>query len=84
MWLRDSSVQMMTYTKHSPQLPAFTRVLESTILRQVRFFLSDPYGSAFYISSGPNAGPNRNECPPSDFCEDCSCTSCSPQVAGHF
>ena len=53
MWLRDSSVQMSTYVQHAGVLPNVSAVLQSVITRQVRFFLGDPYGSAFYRSSGP-------------------------------
>ena len=80
MWLRDSSVQMSTYVWHAPLLPSLAAVLESIVLRQVRFFLGDPYGSAFFRTSGPGAdvGPNKNECAPSAACARCNCSACAP------
>ena len=85
MWLRDSSVQMSTYVQHAPLLPSFTAVLESILQRQVRFFLGDPYGSAFFQTTGPspNNGPNQNECAPSDLCPNCTCVECAPSCSAY-
>jgi len=83
MWLRDSSVQMSTYVHHAHLLPNVRSVLESIILRQLRFFLGDPYGSAFFRSTGPNDGPNRNECPPTESCPDCICAQCAPACSNY-
>jgi meiotically up-regulated gene 157 (Mug157) protein len=41
-----------TYVQHTPKLPKFTQVLEGILLRQLRFFLGDPYGSAFFQTTG--------------------------------
>jgi hypothetical protein len=83
MWLRDSSFQMHVYlklAKKSAEGSAIRRVLEAAMARQRRFILDDNYGSAFYESHGPgiDEGPNKNSCPPSADCPDCSCSDCAP------
>jgi hypothetical protein len=60
--------------------PALATVMEAVILRQVRFFLSDPYASAFYETSLPgwDDGPNKEQCPPTHDCPKCHCSHCTP------
>ena len=88
MWLRDSSVQMMTYlplmSKQKPE-SALRQVLESVLVRQNRFIKQDPYASAFFLETSPkqrsgNVGPSRHECPKdADICHDCHCHDCAPK-----
>jgi meiotically up-regulated gene 157 (Mug157) protein len=88
MWLRDSSAQMLTYVNQLPliKMPNFRSVMESILLRQLRFFIGDPYGSAFFDASGPEKlgkGPNRDECMPTEACPECTCTDCTPACSGY-
>eukprot|EP00931_Biecheleriopsis_adriatica_P034931 TRINITY_DN20143_c0_g1_i3.p1 TRINITY_DN20143_c0_g1~~TRINITY_DN20143_c0_g1_i3.p1 ORF type:complete len:216 (+),score=40.10 TRINITY_DN20143_c0_g1_i3:141-788(+) len=69
MWLRDSSVQLMSYlplAAKSAEGSAIRKMLESAMYRQVQFFLGDPYASAFFQThgDGEDDGPNKADCPP--------------------
>ena len=70
---------------HLPMLPSLTRVLESIMLRQLRFFIGDPYGSAFYKEAGPGTekGPSKTECAPSAICPSCTCVECAPSCSAY-
>ena len=89
MWLRDSSVQMMTYlplVQDQSENSALRQVFESVLVRQTRFIQSDRYASAFYLTHGPgkDQGPNKDECPRDpDICPTCFCRSCSPKCGPH-
>jgi len=88
MWLRDSAVQLSLYldlaAKSQPG-SAIRQVMESAMARQRRFILDDPYGSAFYEThgEGDDAGPNKNECPPSPGCPSCHCDNCAPACGAY-
>jgi len=88
MWLRDSTVQLLTYVPVAAAEPdgnPLQLVLESAMARQVRFIRDDPYSSAFYFKHGPGetGGPNKYECPPAPNCEECICNSCSPPCGNY-
>ena len=74
MWLRDSSVQMMTYLplmSKQPPTSALRQVFESVLARQTRYIHTDPYASAFFLTHGSEAsggGPNRDRCAPAPDC----------------
>ena len=83
MWLRDSAMQLHVYlplaARAAEQSP-IRQVLEAAMARQIRFFLSDPYASAFFEATGPSRhqGPSKSECPPDSKCPTCTCHGCLP------
>lgn len=79
MWLRDSSIQIHAYMRFVNTSQSLSQVVESILLRQIRFFMSDNYASAFTN----NTGPNLQECAKSVNCPLCNCSQCAPQC-GNF
>ena len=83
MWLRDSVMQLHVYlplAARAAEDSPVRQVLEAAMVRQIRFFLSDPYASAFFETSGPgeNQGPSKKACPPDTNCPGCKCHDCLP------
>ena len=79
MWLRDSSQQIRPYLYLAPQFPAVSQVFSAIFSRMARFFVGDPYASAFNME----ASRNLDECPPTLDCLNCSCVNCAPACGNH-
>lgn len=83
MWLRDSAMQLHVYiplAARAAEDSPIRQVLEAAMARQISFFLSDPYASAFFETTGPteHEGPSKQACPPDATCPHCRCDGCLP------
>ena len=82
MWLRDSAVQTLPYVETLVgRSTAVDRTVESILLRQLRFFVSDRYASSFFFQHGvgEEQGPAKAHCPPTVDCMWCPNMLLSPR-----
>lgn len=79
MWLRDSAIQTSVYLPWTNNSDALSAVVESILLRQIRFFMTDNYASAFTNGTGPNF----EECRRTPSCPQCHCELCSPDCGNY-
>lgn len=79
MWLRDSSQQIRPYLPLTKTSPHVSAVFSAIFQRMARFFVGDPYASAF----NERAQPTYDVCPPTLDCLNCTCVDCAPACSNH-
>ena len=85
MWLRDSSNQMRVYLPLAKTSAAVAAVFVGVLKRMARFFVGDPYASAFNPLPRDQMGDPSlyDECPRTLECRNCTCADCAPSCSAY-